>query len=516
MMKQFLKTVSAAAFFSLSVCAFSQSPDEPEIRSVSGQDVDFVNYSGPHAVVNTAAEITGIGTGLGNPVREGSSSSGSAARYQILHIIDPSVPDGFDADILILGTGAGVDHIRNLRRIIAGYLASAYGYTSDDASTLATFVTVYNAVYRGRMDYFTSKYKTAVTSNLTQSRVGLSLNYTQWPGATQIVIPISDPRGGLSSVDTSAITDKNVIESLRSEDDKGIEDRKDMVDLKEREADQLQEKADEALARAQDEEQKARQAQAEAEQARRDADRAQAEAAANPDDKEAQAKAEEASLIAEQKETEAERQTQVAEEEAQKADEAQAAADQKRGEAQEERRAIAQDQGELIQQGQDALSQASGVYGLKLLDDKGLLSSVVRVSSQNGQTLKESPVRPVRSRTMFPVSDGIVAIAGENTKGGVVKLVVLDFSNMEIIRESTEIVADNSVLASDGASFYAVIRDGSNWVLAKYNDRLELQQKSALGVNPATPVVMTASGIIVTGSDGVTKLLKLADLTEVN
>lgn len=503
-------------FAALCVTAFAQTPNEPEIRSAGGQTIEFINNNGPHAVVNTAAEITAIGSQLGTPVSAGAASSGSAERYQILHIIGPAEQAGFDADILILGSTAGVDHIRNLRRIIAGYLVSAYRYSAADADTLAVFVTVYNAVYRGRMDYFTSKYKSAVTDRLVQNRVGLSPNYAEWPGATQIVIPVSDPRGGLSAVDTSVISDENVIESMRKEDDRGIEDRKDMIDLKEREADQLQEKADAARAQAQAEEQKAQQAQAEAQAARQEADRAQAEAAANPDDKAAQARAEEADAAADQKEAEAEQQAQAAEEQEQKADELQAAADQKRDEAMDERRAVAQEQSTLIKDVQDASAQGgSGVYGLKLVDANGLLSAVVRVSPQNGQTLKESPVRPVRSRVMFPVGDGIVAIAGENAGGGAVKLVVLDFNNMEIIRESKEVVGDNSVLSSDGTNFYVVIKDGANWVLGKYDAQLQLLQKSALSVNPATPVVATASGIIVTGSDGITKLLKVADLTEI-
>ena len=84
-----------------------------------------------------------------------------------------------------------MDHIDNLRRIIAAYLESAYGYSRQDSQTLAVFVTVYNAVYRGKLDVFKQKYKTVVTKNLTANKAGLALNYAEWPGKTQIVIPLS-------------------------------------------------------------------------------------------------------------------------------------------------------------------------------------------------------------------------------------------------------------------------------------------------------------------------------------
>jgi hypothetical protein len=491
----------------------AQTIDESEIRSVGNQDVEFINYNGPYAVINTVDEIRSIGSGLGTAVSGGQAQTGDAARYQILHIIDPSVTEGFDADILILGASAGVDHIRNLRRIISSYLISAYGYQTADADTLAVFITVYNAVYRSRLDYFSSKYKPAVMRNLSAAQAGLAVNYNEWPGGTQIVVPISDPRGGLSSVDTSLISDTNVIDTMRKEDDKGIDDRKQMVDIKEREADQLQEAADQEREQQRVEEEKLQQTREEAQSARAKAQEARQEAEQNPEDKQAQQQAEEAQEEAAQKEEETREQERITEEQTQKADEAQQTADAKREEAADERKAIAQDQGELIRQGQDP--QAAGVYGLRLIDTGGLLSAVVKVSNQDGKILRESPVRVVRSRTMFPIADGIIAIAGENAGNGIVRLVVLDLVDMEIVRQSEEAVSDSSVLAMDGSNnYYVVIKDGAIWVLAKYNSELRLQQKSALAVNPSTPIVFTPAGIVVTGADGTPKLLKLADLTE--
>ena len=285
MSKKVLKTAFLSIFALLALQSVSAiSVDRSEIQSAGDTEIVFRNYSGPHSVINTVEQIRAIGSGIGrqvsaNPGRTG--LVGDAGRYAVIHAVDPSTSGRFDADIFIIGRGATVDHITNVRRIISAYLVSAYGYSVRDADTIATFVTVYNAVYRGNLEYFKSRYKEIVTGNLSQPIVGLSTNYEDWPGNTQIVIPLSDLSGGLGTVDTSLISDKDVIKSMQDEDDKGIDARKDMVDIKEREADEAQAKADEAQARADEEKAKLSDEQ----RKKAEADEAAAKAKADADKK---------------------------------------------------------------------------------------------------------------------------------------------------------------------------------------------------------------------------------------
>ena len=79
-------------------------------------------------------------------------TSGSQNLYYVIHAVDPNTKEKLDADILIIGENAQVDHVQNLRRILSSYLSSAYDYSRQDADTLAHFITVYNAVYRSKMD----------------------------------------------------------------------------------------------------------------------------------------------------------------------------------------------------------------------------------------------------------------------------------------------------------------------------------------------------------------------------
>src|SRR5208337_3437268 len=87
---------------------------------------------------------------------------------------------------------------------------------------------------------------------------GLALKYTEWPGKARILIPLSGGAkpGSLGAIDTSAVSDKTVKESLKAQPDKGVADRQALVDVKEREAAQKQAEADKKTADAAAAEQK--------------------------------------------------------------------------------------------------------------------------------------------------------------------------------------------------------------------------------------------------------------------
>ena len=78
---------------------------------------------------------------------------------------------------------------------------------------------------------------------------------------------------------------------------------------------------------------------------------------------------------------------------------------------------------------------------------------------------------------------------------------------MEIFAESEATVSENSVLVKDGDDYYCVIKDGKNYVVAKYDEALTLKLKSKVNVTEATPITVSDSGIIVTDNKGNLKLL---------
>lgn len=543
-MKKLVFFVAAVFFAGTAFFASALEVDRAELQSASANSVVFINYTGPHQIINTAEQIRSIGSGLGasisaNPER--ASRAGQETRYYVIHAVDPSTTEKLDADILILGERAIVDHIDNVRRIIAAYLESAYGYSRQDAQTLAVFVTVYNAVYRGNLDAFKQKYKTVVTNNLTADKAGLALNYAEWPGKTQIVIPLSDLRsGGLSTVDTSVISDTKVIESMKKEPDKKIDERKSMVTIKEKEAERSQAKAEQAQKQATEAKKEAADTKKEAaeakkivtvekqklEETKKEAETAKQKAAENPKDAEAQKKAaetkkeavkqEEKVAAAETKAAETEKKAADAEKKAdtleKQAEAAQIVADKKQSEAQKERIEIAKDQQQLIRESAGLDSVINAAYGLKISDEKEQLSTLVLVDTKTGRTVKESPVTVIRNRVVYSAGKEYIAVAGKTGGNAAVRLVKLDEKNMEIVAQSDEILAANSVLVKDGAFYYVVIQDGKNYVAAKYDGNLKQVLKSNVAVMPATPITVTADGVMVTDTYGFAKLLKADDL----
>ena len=84
---------------------------------------------------------------------------------------------------------------------------------------------------------------------------------------------------------------------------------------------------------------------------------------------------------------------------------------------------------------------------------------------------------------------------------------------MEIQKESNEFVANDSVLATDGnGAYYCVIKDGSNYVVGKYNKSLQLQVKSPVAVESNTPIVISDKGVVVVAASGNIVLLDSRNL----
>ena len=529
MKKSILLLVSAlftAGLFALEV-------NKNELNSTGDTTIEFINYTGPHKVIDSVAAIKSIGSGLGNQVAKDPSKSTSTAKnskYYVIHAVDESETGKLDADILFIGADATVDHITNLRRIISAYLTSAYGYSEADADTLSVFITVYNAVYRGKLDTFKSKYKNVVINNISADNCGLSVNYKDWPGKSEIIIPLYDVNnGGLSTVDTSVISDSSVVNSMKEDDDKNVESRKEMVDIKEREADAASEKAKESQKEAvkeqkklDEEKKKTEEKKKDAEAAQKKADEKQKVADENPNDKEAQKEAKEAKHEAEEKKQEAEEQQAKTEEQQQKTEEAkqeakeqQALADKKESEAQSERKEIAKDQSEVQKkEAEEALMTTE--FGIILSDEANMLSRLVKFNIENGEVVKNSPVAQIRNRTVYKEGDNFIAIAGENSKKGAVKLVTISPETLEISAESNNTISENSVLVKDGSDYYCVVDDGGKFYLGKFDGALSLKLKSSLQVKSGTPVTVTDSGIVVTDSNGKLRLLDKRDLSVIS
>ena len=437
MKKNFLQILVFVLVLSI-LPLFALEVDRNELESVGSDTVVFINYTGPQNVVQTKSQIAEIGASMGRSVATDPSKAGNfgnSGKYQVIHAVDSTQKDKLDADILVIGPNATVDHIKNLRTIISSYLVSAYDYSQKDADTLAVFITVYNAVYRGNLNAYSQKYNTVVMNNLTAEKAGLSVNYEEWPGKSQIVIPLAKIGGGLSTIDTSVISDDKVVESMQEDDDKGIDERKNLVDIKEREADKATEKAQVAQKKATEEQKKLEEEKKELDNKKQEVAKAEKKVKENPKDEEAKKELDDAQQAVKKQEEVVEKQEEVTQKAQEEATEQQAIADKKRTEAQEDRKEIAKDQKSVIEEKAKNDAVKNTAYGLKLSEDKEMLSTLVKMDADTGRIIKESPVTVIRNRIVYPEGENFVAIAGKTGGNATVKLVTLDGTNMEIIGE---------------------------------------------------------------------------------
>jgi len=208
----------------------AQSVDREELeRNI--KEIEFINYQGPHEIIESRSAIMSIGSSLAEIISSGNTQGSASGRYRIMHLIDPSEADKKGADIFIIEANAKVDHIRNLRLILAAYLSKMYKYNDKDAMIIAEFITYYNAVYRGNLSYFDKIYINKVMVNLSKENAGIDVNYKNWPGKTRLVIPLIG--GTTGKPDLFVIADKEVVDDLRKDDEMGIDQRKKITELQE-------------------------------------------------------------------------------------------------------------------------------------------------------------------------------------------------------------------------------------------------------------------------------------------
>jgi len=507
------------------VCAprlSAQMVYQPELMS-HGR-VEFINYEGPVVRFETREQIRAIGYDLGQQVRAGVTQTGLRLRYFVIHSVSP--PDGnrLDADIFGIGVDAAVNHVRNLRFIIQGYLEAAYGYSASDGALLAEYITIYNAVFRGNWNFFVSRYKAPVIGHLTMESAGLSLRFDEWPGQTLMLIPLGSGLGGqLSAIDIGALNNGQVIDHFRQEPDMGLDQRRDMVDLLEREAGAaaqlaaiVREGIEEEEARIAGEMQAAQQQEQDAQQQLQQI----AEAMQQPGaDQQALVQLEQAAQQqqqdAQQQQEELAQQQQALAQQQQQAEQHEAFAEERLELAQEQRELIAEDQQTLIDMAPAVQVVTEGsVLGVSILAQASSLGRVVRLDPLSGREIRRSPLTTVNTNTITLVNDRLLAIAGENRGNAAIRLVEIDEDTLEMIRHGDDDIAPGSLLWLNGQHLYAITSAGGNLYMARFNTDMVLQARSSMTVHPFASVLFYGNYILTQRADGSAAVLNSMNMME--
>jgi len=474
--------------------------DRDELASIGDQSIKFINYVGPYEFTNTLDQIRGIGRSLGDGIKPGESGEASiGGKYRVLHIVSPDIEDGLDADIFIIEEGAAVDHINNLRTIIAGYLETTYGFSGRDAYLVAEFVSYYNAVYRGDLQMAQERYKQPVVDALTPEKIGLDTHYSNWPGKTQILIPLRSggtPAGDSTPVvDTGAISDNQVVDEMRKEEDMGIESRQDMVELRENEIDKDQAQLDNHR------EEVDKQEQAVNEELGVITEKEQAGEELTPAEEETKASLEEEKAAVEEEQTAIEEeQTQI---------------DKRTEEVLDMRDDISEDKNKQLEDtvAEDTFTSAPQITPVWFLmvDEQGdgiPYGRVVMYNLEDGKRMAVSSVTAVRGRTLAVLPDSLLVIAGKSGGNGKVRLMLLDQDTLETQKEGSNDVFPGSLMTVKGSDIYLVTTENGEWRLGKFNTSLERTAVSELAIEPWTSISFDGTSLFVQGATG--EILKLS------
>lgn len=519
--------------------------DEEELRSSLGQALEFQNYSGPVQRFETAEQIRSIGADLARNMpsdQDGQLQPGQAVyaqRYRVTRI--PPRPEEAlrGADILELLPDAAVDHVDNLRRIIGAYLESAFAYSRADANTLAQLVTLYNAVHRSAIPDLQQAYNAQVMAALIPEKAGLSLNYRDWAGGSQILIPLiaSALPGQVSSIPADVLASPEVVESLRTAEDQSLELRQDVADLIDRsveaerdliaqeEENLAQEEARLAAERMKREQEQSR-LQAELEAAERERSRVQeelAQAAAREDQQRTEELQEELVQIdSAQQELEEELRETQAQEEAAGIQEAEIERQREVLDAREEQASQAQERADEIREelAEDIREQTAAglpalplIYASTRIEDGILLSRLMLIDGRSAQSLNRESNVEIVGRQAMELASSLLAVVPE-TSAGPGRLALLNPSDLSVIRQSEVQVFSQTDLVYDSGSsiLYAVVSRDGDWYLGAFDQNLNALRSSIVAVRPETSILLADNSLLVSRKDGRIVRLSRTDL----
>jgi hypothetical protein len=493
----------------------AQTVAEDILKGAQLQGIEFRNYVGPHKVIETRAAIQGIGADLGRQMKASGTEADYAGKYHVIRVHDPA-SDKLSADIIVLEAGAGVDHIRNLNWIVSSYLQQAFGYSVTDGDLLADFVTRYNAFYRGKMDYVTANFIPAVAAAVTADKVGLALSYADWPGKTQMLLPLRDSlsKGLSGSVNTEEISNKDITTQMAQQPGGGLDERKKLANLKEAEIVQEQKAVTQAEAKVAAVPSTPGTTPASPTSTPAASPAAPPAAATTPAPAAATAPATTAPAT-----TPAQATPPAATPPPAPAALPLAAAKQQlaaRDQAlQTERQNIVQQEAKQPAPTPAApaapAKPASTVAFVRMNDAK--MGQLWLIDPSTNKVWKKSELNSVRQTQAPAFGAGLLVVAGDaKAANGAVRLVLVSKDDATILVTGADDVSPDTPLIIVGNQVLALTKSGANWVLASFDATLKATAKGTDALTTLTAVVPTAGGILVQSAGGTPLLLDSATL----
>ncbi|GEM_PF-4981576 len=476
--------VSAFLFVNMGTASAQISLAEKQLQNLA--KVKFTNYSGPVKQTYNVQDIIAIGYSLASNFKNNASSYVDG-RYQIKRVLCVSNVNLYSADMFILGPSAQANHIKTLNRILSAYIQKQFNYTRKQADTIASFALNYNAIMRGNKAHFEANYGPEVNAAINPSKVGISLNYKNWPDNTQVILPlnVSELYGKKMSAQELY---KETEENLRGKPDKGIDEREKMLDVMKKDLTQKES----VLQQKQQEKQK-------------DIEKTEGDIK-NLKEGEASVKRDQALEEKNKELAEKKKEQQDLMNEAQKL--------QDEGKAIEASEALLEkDKAEVNVSGQES---AKYVYYLKLLGTgRDLpLKQLVSIDKETFETFRTKD--GIAGQNLLVFQGNVVAISPSTAPS--FSITLFDGDTLDVLKKSPQAVYPMTHLAQDSGFIYAIFEKNKKYFLGKFDEELALKTTSAEGLYQNSDIVVSKENIYVTVLDkGVRKVavLKKEDLTTV-
>ncbi len=526
--------------------------------------IDFVNFEGRQREY-PAEVIREIGRSLSRGLDAGQRRARYANKYSVIHAYDPKIPEMLGADILLFERNAKVNHINSVRLILTGLLEKHYGYRRSDAEILAVFTTYYNAIHRGDIAYFSGKYQPIVLNNIDETNAGIAQHYRDWPGNTRLLIPLTEKAStrDIRSLDTSELTEEKVMEELKKKDDRGLEERKKITDLKEREVEKSKEELEEKLGDLQDEKKELGKKEGDLEKQReeiekltKELEKEKEEAERIAEERERRDKekelAEKEKILAEEKlrqverEKELDEQKRVSQQTEKEIEEDKRKIEEKKEEIEKDRDTIEKDEKilkikEKIAKDPDKVAEellkkeeelrevarrdpiaAGTLYYLKVkryLTDGHYANDLYRIDAKTGKFVSKAPEKPHIAGHRYDVipEEGVLVLTqGEGMEAH--HLTLLDLVTLEPLVIGGTNIFHLSFIEKRGDAIYAIsFKSETDYRLGRYDAKtLKLVAESEEKIDKNTVFHMSGDLVFVNSRDKMMLVLDARGLTKIN
>lgn len=538
---KFIKRCSVL-FLTLLISLNLYGQEEPKVAEeiIKGNRIQFINRTNQRALDITIQRQINAGKKLAEDVlkqKEGEEINIIAKRF-----FDPN-QEKYGADVIILTEKTNFGHINGIQRILLGYLQTAFQYNNKQAETLAELLVYYNANLRLNPKNIEESYSKKVLDNIDIKKAGIDRVYRNWPGKTQLLIPLRKNivRPEKTDLDRKELQEviekdksipqekkeelKKIDQELKKEDSKKIEQKEVELTKKEEEIKKTQEQIKQEEQKIQKELQ--------------DTNKKLEELRKDPEKNKEQIKQEEKKVeqLQEQKK-EIEQQKQEVQQEQKKVEEAKQEIKEQKEQPQTTRKeeekkenqattenqqkqpsskvdqqleALKKENEELKKEIEKKEQQSDNVINEKIVflkvmryvSDGHYSNELWMVDPNKDDTLFRGPFTNICSRTFLPIENvGIVVIGYEDAAHTQTPhhLYLLDQDNLQVKAKSKEIVIFSSFLIYKDNLIYAIEELDGKYYLSRFNDKLELQDRSSSNINPHSEITFFKDKIYLTGS----------------